>query len=275
LEALVKAEASLLGQQDRTPANEDLNQPQCLKRRVQELEAALQAHDEFLSTLGHELRNPLAPILMQAQYILGVVQQGKDRPPSTEWLASRLEVLCRRLQKFVHTLNRLMDVSRISAGRLTLVFEDVDLAATIRELSAGFDRELELSKSELRIDAPRSLVGRWDRLRIEQIGTNLLSNAIRYGAGRPIDVSVEGDGKVARLKVRDYGVGIAMADQERIFQRFERVTKQPQSGGFGIGLWIVLQSCRAMGGSIEVRSELGKGSEFIVTLPLHPDMPNA
>jgi signal transduction histidine kinase len=276
LEAIMKAEAHLLGQEDSsTPRPDDANQPQCLKRRIDEVEAALQAHDEFLSTLGHELRNPLSPILMQAQYLLDVIRQGKSRPPSTEWLASRLEVLCQRLHKFVDTLNRLMEVSRISSGRLTLVFEQVDLAATMRELSAGFERELELAKSELRIDASQPVLGRWDRLRIEQIGTNLLSNAIRYGAGKPIDVSVEGDGEFARLKVRDYGIGIAKADRERIFQRFERVTKQPQSGGFGIGLWIVLKSCRAMGGTIEVESELGKGSEFIVTLPRHPDLPNA
>jgi signal transduction histidine kinase len=271
----MQAEASLLGQGESAPTTDDANQPQWLKRRIEDLGATLQAHDEFLSTLGHELRNPLSPILMQAQYLLDVVRQGKNRPPSTEWLASRLEILCQRLHKFVDTLNRLMDVSRISAGRLTLVLEQVDLVGTMRELSAGFERELALAKSELRFDASQPVWGRWDQLRIEQIGTNLISNAIRYGAGKPIDVSVEGDAEVARLKVRDYGIGIAKADLERIFQRFERVTKQPQSGGFGIGLWIVQKSCRAMGGSVHVESELGKGSEFTVTLPRHPDIPNA
>ena len=278
LEALTTAEARLVvgngGSAASSPSPLPESESQHLERRVHELEATLEAHQEFLSTLGHELRNPLAPILMQAQYLLDVVRQGKNGPPSKEWLSSRLELFCRRLLKFIDTLNRIMDVSRISAGRLTLQLEDVDLSATIRELSAGFDREVELSKSELRINAARPIIGRWDRLRIEQIGTNLLSNAIRYGAGKPIDVTVEEDGNVARLKVRDYGIGIAKADQERIFQRFERVTKQRHSGGFGIGLWIVQQSCQAMGGSIDVRSELGKGSEFIVTLPRHPDVHN-
>lgn len=238
-----------------------------LQQRIRELEDALAAHDEFLSTLGHELRNPLSPIFMQAQYLLDMARHSETRSISTDWLIPRLEVFCRRLRKFLEMLNRIMDISRISAGRLTLELEDVDLSDVVREVCSDFERELSVARSELRLNIPRHLTGTWDRMRVEQIFTNLLSNAIRYGAGRPIDVAISGDGGEARLSVKDQGVGIAEADQGRIFQRFERVGETRTSGGFGIGLWTVRQSCLAMGGSVDVESQIGNGAEFIVRLP--------
>lgn len=267
LEAIGRAEAAL---RDRIEGG--LPKPEAvpaLEQRIRELEESLAAHDEFLSTLGHELRNPLSPIFMQAQYLLDAAHHAETRAISTDWLIPRLEVFCRRLRKFLEMLNRIMDVSRISAGRLTLELEDVDLSDVVREVCADFERELSVARSELRLNIPRHLAGTWDRMRIEQVFTNLLSNAIRYGATKPIEVSISGDGGEARLCVRDHGIGIAEADQERIFQRFERAGKTRSSGGFGIGLWIVRQSCLAMGGNVEVNSQLGDGSEFIVTLPRH------
>ena len=104
-------------------------------------------------------------------------------------------------------------------------------------------------------------------MRLEQIFTNLLSNAIRYGANRPIEVRLGGDVQQIELSVRDHGIGIPEAEHERIFQRFERAGKTRSSGGFGIGLWTVRQSCLAMGGQVTVQSSPGVGSEFIVMLP--------
>ncbi len=238
-----------------------------MQERIEELEQAVQARDEFLSTLGHELRNPLSPIFMQAQYLLSVVRQPQNRPIAADWLVARLEMFCTRLQKFLDMLNRIMEVSRMSAGRVMLKLETFDLAEAVRDTSASFERELELSRSTLNLTAPATLVGRWDRMRVEQISSNLISNAIRYGAGKPIEVSLLGDEQEVRLSVRDHGIGIPEQDQSRIFSRFEQVAGQHHSGGFGIGLWIVHQSCVAMGGSVEVHSESGEGSEFRVTLP--------
>ncbi len=238
-----------------------------LQRRVQELTHALALSDEFLSTLGHELRNPLAPIYMQAQYLLDAVRQGEPKALTSDWMVPQLEGFSRRLQKFLEMLNRIMDVSRMSAGQLDLELEEVDLVEVVREVSGNFERELSAARSELRLDLPQRLVGKWDRMRVEQIFTNLLSNAIRYGASRPIEVRAGGDREQIELSVKDDGVGIPEEHQHRIFERFERAGKTRSSGGFGIGLWTVRQSCLALGGHVSVKSRPGEGSEFTVILP--------
>jgi len=238
-----------------------------LEHRVHELTHALALSDEFLSTLGHELRNPLAPLYMQAQYLLDAVRQGEPKALTSDWMVPQLEGFCRRLQKFLEMLNRIMDVSRMSAGQLDLELEQVDLVEVVREVSANFERELNAARSELRLDLPPRLVGKWDRMRVEQIFTNLLSNAIRYGASRPIEVRAGGDREQIELSVKDDGVGIPEEHLPRIFERFERAGKTRSSGGFGIGLWTVRQSCLALGGHVSVKSRPGEGSEFTVVLP--------
>lgn len=240
---------------------------QALHRRVEELTRALALSDEFLSTLGHELRNPLTPIYMQAQYLLDAVRHGQPKALTSEWMVPQLEGFCRRLHKFLEMLNRIMDVSRMSGGQLNLEIEDVDLAEIVRDVAGNFERELGAARSDLRLDLPSRLVGRWDKMRVEQIFTNLLSNAIRYGAGKPIEVRAGGDVEQVELSVKDQGVGIAEQHQHRIFERFERAGKTRSSGGFGIGLWTVRQSCLAMGGHVSVKSAPGEGSEFTVVLP--------
>jgi signal transduction histidine kinase len=238
-----------------------------LEGRVEELTHALALSDEFLSTLGHELRNPLAPIYMQAQYLLDAVRQGEPRALTSEWMVPQLEGFCRRLHKFLEMLNRIMDVSRMSAGQLNLELEEVDLVEVLREVAGNFERELSAARSELRLDLPSRLVGVWDRMRVEQIFTNLLSNAIRYGASKPVEVRASGDRERIALSVKDHGVGIPEEHQHRIFERFERAGKTRSSGGFGIGLWTVRQSCLALGGHVSVKSQPGEGSEFTVVLP--------
>ena len=137
----------------------------------------------------------------------------------------------------------------------------MDLAQTARDVVATFEAELAIARCRLTFSNRGHATGSWDRLRVEQICRNLLSNAIRFGAGRPIEVEVDADDQVARLRVRDHGVGIAPDQQARIFERFERGVEQ-RSGGFGIGLWVVKNICVAMGGTISVVSELGEGACF-------------
>ena len=237
----------------------------CAQRRIAQLEEAVAARDEFIATVGHELRNPLAPILLQIERLIET-PPGLASQPLPEWLRPRLQSVAAGLRRFVEVLNRLLDVSRMQAGHIDLVREDVDLAEVAREVCTRFERELAAARSELAVHVAPA-VGRWDRLRLEQVATNLLSNAIRYGAGRPIELRVEADRGSARLIVRDQGVGIAEHDLDRIFQRFERVSGSRNSGGLGIGLWLVRTICRALGGSIEVWSRPGHGSTFTVTLP--------
>jgi signal transduction histidine kinase len=167
-------------------------------------------------------------------------------------------------------INNLLDISRITAGRLDLELEPVDLAAVVRDSAARAREEIARASCTVQVEAPGPCMGQWDRMRVEQVVTNLLSNALKYGAGHPIEVSVAGDDGWARLTIRDHGIGIPPEDQARIFERFERAVSDRHYGGLGLGLWIVRQIVDALGGMIEVESESGKGSLFTINLPRAP-----
>ena len=137
----------------------------------------------------------------------------------------------------------------------------------LRDAAARFREELARAGCSVAIDADGPCVGQWDRLRLEQVVTNLLSNAVKYGAGRPIEMGVSGDEAFARFSVRDHGIGILPEHRARIFDRFERAVSDRHYGGLGLGLWIVRQIVDALGGTISVESEIGKGSVFEVSLP--------
>jgi signal transduction histidine kinase len=114
-------------------------------------------------------------------------------------------------------------------------------------------------------------IGRWDRLRLDQVVTNLVSNAVKYGEGRPIEIVVVAQDGRARLEVTDHGIGIAAHHQERVFERFERAVTDRRYAGFGLGLWITSRIVDEFGGTMSLRSELGAGSTFIVELPMKQD----
>jgi signal transduction histidine kinase len=172
----------------------------------------------------------------------------------------------RRLRALI---DQLLDVSRIQAGRLTLELEDVDLAAEARRVIAQLEPEIHQSRAPVHLRADRPVVGLWDRSRIEQLITNLLTNALKYGAGEPIDVAVERAREgLARLTVRDRGIGIAPDRLPHIFERFERAGAGRHYGGLGLGLFIVHEIVTAHGGAVTVDSELGRGSAFMVELPM-------
>ncbi len=111
------------------------------------------------------------------------------------------------------------------------------------------------------------LVGNWDRGGLEQLLSNLISNALKYGEGKPVDVIIESDAHFARVVVKDRGIGISAEDQARIFDRFERAGSVRHYGGFGLGLWISRRVVQALGGAIRVESAPGQGSTFTVELP--------
>jgi len=141
----------------------------------------------------------------------------------------------------------------------------------LREVVERLEETRRRAGSSLQISVPGAVIGRWDRMRIDQVVSNLLINAIKYGKGNPIEISVEKSGEVARLKVRDSGIGIAPEEQAGIFDRFSRAHSAQRYGGFGLGLWIVRQIVDALGGNIEVQSKPGEGSTFLVKLPLSPE----
>lgn len=230
-------------------------------------EEAIRLHDEFLSTASHELRTPLASLLLVVQSLERGVHEGR---PSVR--PEMLTVAARQTQRLTTLVSQLLDVSRIQSGRLTLRTEEVDLVADTQQLLERMQTQIQQTGSFVRLRAPQTIVGRWDRSRLEQVLTNLLSNALSYGAGKPIDLTIEqrgsGEAGSVRITMRDQGIGIAPDRLPHIFERFERATSTRHYGGLGLGLYIARQIVQAHGGTITAVSELGRGSTFTVDLPL-------
>ena len=164
-------------------------------------------------------------------------------------------------------MDDLLDVSRLTAGRFALRIERVDIVELVREVVGRLrEQAAEVGSSiELVIAAP--VVGSWDRSRLEQVVTNLISNAIKYGLGKPIALSVETVGDRVRIRVKDVGMGIPRADHSRVFQAFERLPTAERVGGLGLGLYIGRQIALAHGGTLTVESEPPHGSTFTLDLP--------
>jgi len=230
---------------------------------------AVRARDDFLSIASHELKTPLTTLQLQVQGLIRKVR-GAREDLTLESIAPRLATAERQVERLTDLINNLLDISRITAGRLDLQLEPVDLSAVVGEAASRFREEFSRAGCRVEIQTNGPCVGQWNRLRLEQVVTNLLSNAVKYGAGHPIEVGVSGDEASARLTIRDHGIGIPPEHQARIFERFERAVSDRHYGGMGLGLWIVRQIVDALGGAIQVESESGKGSAFTVNLPRTP-----
>ncbi len=182
-----------------------------------------------------------------------------------------LSAVARQAKRLSDLVDGLLDVSRMRMGRLKLERQRFDLAALVRDVASRLEADAARAGCSLLVAAAAPVLGSWDPLRIEQIVTNLLSNAVKYAGSAPIEVAVESDARMARLVVRDRGVGIAPEDQRRIFERFERgASPRGARGGLGLGLYITRQIVEAHGGSIRVASRPGEGTIFVVELPLSP-----
>jgi PAS domain S-box-containing protein len=230
-------------------------------------EEQVRARDQFLSIASHELRTPLNPLQLQIQMLLRLARAGTLAGQPPERLVGMLEACERSVKQFGRLVAQLLDLSRLVAGGLDLRLEEVDLADLARQVTARYGPELAQAGCELRLAADRPAVGRWDRLRLDQVLSNLLSNAVKYGAGKPVEVSVTSGAGRAVLTVRDHGIGVAPADQARIFERFERAVTGYEYGGLGMGLYVVRQIVEALDGTVRVDSTPGAGATFTVELP--------
>jgi signal transduction histidine kinase len=227
-----------------------------------ELAEAVRVREQFISTASHELKTPLTSLSLVVQQMARV--RAGDAIPGAE---QRLRNLQRHTERLARLVDDLLDVSRVTAGRLHLDIARFDLVEVVREVVARFDHDVARAGATIRVDAPAVVMGEWDRLRVDQIVTNLLSNAVKYGAGKPVYVSVSARGPDAVLVVADGGVGIASADQARIFERFERGAHAAGYGGFGLGLFIVREIVTALDGTVTVESAPQHGARFTVVLP--------
>jgi PAS domain S-box-containing protein len=228
-------------------------------------EEAVRVRDEFVFTAGHELKTPLTSLLLQIEVMKRKLPWGTS--PDMRERLDKITHGGTRLQKLIE---QLLDVSLITAGRLMLEPERFDLLELLREVISRFE-EPDHSSGQITMKGSTALAGVWDRSRIDQVLTNLVSNAVKYGLGRPIEIEILRERGSAVVRVTDHGLGIAQDHKERIFGRFERAVTTRQFAGLGLGLWISRQIVEASGGAITVQSEPGNGSTFTVRLPLEAD----
>lgn len=230
---------------------------------------AVRLRDDFLSIASHELKTPLNPLQLQVQSLQRKLPQ-VVAPDSLALVSQKTSTILRNIDRLTRLVNDLLDTTRIGAGQFGFEFTQVDLCVIVREVAEMFEERGELKQAgcTLQLDVDDSLVGRWDRIRLEQLVVNLLSNALKYGAGRPVYIECKRQGPNARLSVKDHGIGIAAEDLKRIFGRFERAVSVRHYGGLGLGLYITKQIVHGLGGHIEVESEPGVHTVFSVQLPL-------
>ncbi len=236
------------------------------RQALEDLKLALQARDEFLSIASHELKTPITSLDLQLWSALGLVR-GRSLDGLGEKLTSKLQTAARQVDRLTALINNLLDVTRMTSGRMRVVKRETDLAQVVRDVTARF-RELSAGEpTQLRVEASNPMLGSWDPVLLETIVNNLISNAMKFGAGKPVDVTVSADSGNAKLTVTDHGLGIGPRDQQRIFGRFERAVPESHFGGLGVGLWIARKATEAHDGHIRVSSAPGEGATFVVELP--------
>ncbi|WP_408095963.1 MHYT domain-containing protein [Peredibacter sp. HCB2-198] len=230
------------------------------------LEGAIISRDNFLSVASHELRTPLTSIKLQTQLLMRYIEKLGMKQDVSLYLQKMLGQTDHSVERLSRLVDDMLDISRIQTNKLTLNLEEFDLSLMVQDIVEGLTPHLMEKNCPVTFKTSGAIHGRWDKFRLEQVVTNLLTNAGRYGSGKPVEVWVNRNGDEAQIHVKDYGAGIAKDDQERIFQRFERANAD--ISGLGLGLYIAQEILKMHNGKIFVESELNKGSEFIVSLPL-------
>jgi signal transduction histidine kinase len=238
-----------------------------LRSTKAELEDAVRMRDDFMSIVSHELKTPLNTLILEVQ--LRKLQLGRNNFAafSEDKLRQMVDKDERQIQSLIRLIDDMLDVSRIRTGKLSIRPSRLDLGKLAASVVENFAPQMEASGCTLLFQRPEPIVGVWDEFRIEQVLANLLTNAMRYGAGKPVQVNVTATPTAACIEVRDQGIGISQKSLERIFCQFERAEGSESSAGLGLGLFIAEQIVKAHNGQIQVESEEGKGALFRVLLP--------
>ncbi|WP_017905822.1 hybrid sensor histidine kinase/response regulator [Pseudomonas asplenii] len=239
-----------------------------LQATQEELQRAVRMRDDFMSIVSHEVRTPLNGLILETQLRKMHLARNNAAAFTLDKMNAMVERDERQIQSLIRLIEDMLDVSRIRTGKLSIRPSRFDLSQLVSKLLEGFAPQAQAAESTLDFETSGPVLGNWDEFRIEQVVSNLLTNAVRYGAKSPIDVRVYTRGDQACIEVRDRGIGISEENQKRIFQQFERVSAAHAVAGLGLGLFISEQIVAAHGGSITVNSRLGEGSTFCVHLPL-------
>ena len=235
-----------------------------------ELQASIRMRDDFMSMVAHELRTPLNTLFLEAQLRKMQLDRGHPDIVDPTYLQTMVARDKRQIQAMMRLIDDMMDVARIHSNRLSIRPQKVDLPALLARVVDNLSNQALAAGSAITLHADLPVTAVWDEFRIEQVVINLLTNALRYGEGKPVSVSLSLLPQGACISVQDQGRGISASDQLRIFDQFERIASDDGTGGLGLGLYITRQLVEAHGGSISVQSKPGEGSVFSITLPLQP-----
>jgi signal transduction histidine kinase len=248
-----------------------------IQERVEKLEVEyalakkeIRARDEFLSIASHELKTPLTSMLLQTQTAIYSIRNVSLAHFSINNLLKMLESVENQTKRLSKMINDLLSTSLITTGNLQLVYEKVDLDAVVSDVLEDFSTRIQREGYELAYSKQDSIIGQWDKIRIEQAVSNLISNAIKYGNRKPIEVAIKKENDDALIIVKDHGIGIPKEQHEKIFGLFERAVSPTEYKGLGVGLYITKQIVKAHGGSISLSSKVGKGTTFTIKLPVQP-----
>lgn len=248
---------------------------QQLKVTQGDLQAAVRTRDDFISMATHELRTPLNTLYLESQLRKMQLDRGRADIFDVPYLQAMVARDRRQVEAMMRLIDDMMDASRINSKQLSIRPAPMEVSALLSRVVENLAQQAAAAGSPITLDAGQPVAAQWDEFRIEQVVINLLTNALRYGEGKPVEVSLRLLPQGACISVRDHGRGISPADQQRIFEQFSRVASDDGTGGLGLGLFITRQLVRAHGGSINVESSQGAGAEFTVTLPLTPPAPLA
>jgi len=237
------------------------------ERLLVELRDAVRARDTFLALAAHELRTPLTVAQLKLDRLRRTRPHRTETRPQ-EGLEQSLASIARQHWRLAALVDNFVAVARMTSGDRTFNCEVFDLAEDVAAAARQFDDELRASGSAISVRTDSRVIGRWDRAYIRIVMANLIGNAIKYGAGKPIEIVLTSDSARAQLAVLDRGKGVSTEDQARIFNKFEYAVPARHHGGFGLGLWVVRAIVEAHGGTVSVASREGGGSSFTVELPL-------
>lgn len=243
------------------------------KAAKEEALEAIKARDEFLSIATHELKTPLTTITLRIQSTIDSILNQSLASFSGEKLMSSLTIAQEQTNRLQKLIKDLLNFSLIARGKLELELKEVDLNEIVKSTIDRFEDQLNLAGCSLKFETQGGIKGFWDQVRLEQAISNLLTNAMKYGEGEPIEVEVKKEGEKARMIISDKGIGIDPKLQKNIFERFKRGTKDGKFQGLGVGLFIVKQIVEAHEGKVSVKSKLGKGSKFVIELPIRKTAP--